>query len=165
MKKVFYIGLLLSLAITCLIYISLNIDGFAEENINEFIFLYKDDNCSHCEMVLPELNQWIEKTKGVYTYTDDKGKKDETKTVKITKYEKTSLLGKVFIEKYNKLVEEEAKKKKISDTKEIDKNKINSFPTFLLLKKDGSSEKYEGDRSVAGYIDFLNEKALKIKPK
>lgn len=165
MKKQFYIGLLLSLAIICLIYISLNIDGFAEETKNEFIFLYKDDNCSHCEMVLPELNQWIEKTKGVYVYTDDKGKKDETKKVKITKYEKTGLQGKLFIEKYNKLIEEDAKKMKIVDEKEIEKKKVTSFPTYLLIKEDGSTEKYEGDRSVAGYIDFLNEKAFKIKPK
>ena len=98
MKKLIYIGLLLCIAIVCLIYLSLTIDGFAEEKINEFIFLYKNDNCSHCEMVLPEFTQWIEKTKGTYVYQDGTGKKDETKTVKISKYEKTETLGKLFID-------------------------------------------------------------------
>lgn len=165
MKKLIYIGLLLCIAIVCLIYLTLTIEGFAEEKINEFIFLYKNDNCSHCEMVLPEFTQWIEKTKGTYVYQDGTGKKDQTKTVKISKYEKTETLGKLFIDTFNKSIDEQAKILKLNDTKEIDNRKIKSFPTFILLKKDGTSEKYEGDRSVAGYTDFLNEKALNIKPK
>ena len=44
-----------------------------------------------------------------------------------------------------------------SSTKEAEKFDVEGFPTFILTK-NGKNTEYEGERTVDGFMDFLNSK-------
>ena len=47
----------------------------------------------------------------------------------------------------------------VSPEKEPEKvkgKKVKGFPTFILEKPDGTTKAYEGERTTAGFLEFLN---------
>jgi thiol-disulfide isomerase/thioredoxin len=43
------------------------------------------------------------------------------------------------------------------ETEEAKKFSVEGFPTFILMKPDGSQVRYEGGRNVDGYKEFLTQ--------